>query len=334
MRRLGAAAFLSRGRRQRDRAYSILKAQGPMHLAWDAAMVGLKPARARCEDLIWKHRRSRARDPLLRARVQGSKMYLNPQDAGISKELALYNVHEPLATSVLKSVVSDGMVVIDIGANIGYYALIEAQGVGERGKVLALEPVDSNFALLVRNIRINDYRNLTPIQVAIGDHNGKAIMYLSRKSNCHSIVRRSASDETSEVEIVTLDRFVEVQGLTSVGLIRMDIEGYEFTALDGMLGTLRELRPLVFLELHPHIKTVAEDAGLTFVRRLKELGYDVQCVIDRVRDVPLRSRMALIEQMSIDELLRDSRLSTDRRPVSVLFRPREDDGRGESVERA
>jgi FkbM family methyltransferase len=333
MHRSPVASLPDSGRRQRNRAYSILKAQGPLELVWDAAMVGLKPARARCEDFIWQRRRMRSHDDVLRARVQGSKMYLNPRDVGISKELAIYKVHEPLATSVLRQIVTDGMVIIDIGANIGYYALIEAQGVGEGGRVLALEPVESNYALLVRNIRLNHYDNTTPIQVAIGDYTGKAKMYLSGKSNCHSIVRRSSSDESSEVDIMTLDRFVDAHGLTSVELVRMDIEGYEFTALDGMIGTLREFRPLIFLELHPHIKTVDEDAGLNFVCRLRDLGYDVQCVIDRVRDVPLRSWMAPVERMSIGELLQDSRLTTDRRPVSVLFRPRDGGGTAESVER-
>jgi FkbM family methyltransferase len=315
------ASLLDTGRRQRERAYRIFKSQGPVELAWDATMVGLKPARARCEDFLWRLHRTKARDELLRARVQGNKMYLSPDDVGISKELAIYKVHEPLSTRVLRQIVTEGMVVVDIGANIGYYVLIESKGVGSSGRVIAVEPVEANYALLERNIRLNRCENVTPVKMAIGDQTGTAKIYLSRKSNCHSILQKGSADESSEVSIMTLDGLVEQQGLKAVDLVRMDIEGYEFVAIEGMIETIRAFRPMIFLEVHAHLTTLKEGAALGFVHRLKDLGYNVHCVIDRVRDVPLRSWMAPVEEMSIDDLLQDSRLTTHRRPISVLFRP-------------
>jgi FkbM family methyltransferase len=316
-------SLVNASRRRSARALHILKTQGPASLLWDAAMVGLKPARARCESLLWRYRRTATDDALLKARVQGSRMYLNPDDVGISRELAIYRVHEPLSTRVLRQIAVKGMTVIDIGANIGYYALIESQGVGESGRVIAIEPVDSNYELLVKNVRENACANVTTMQIAIGDYIGVARMYLAKRSNCHSIIRRGASDNYSEVEITTIDKLVENLNLTSVDLLRMDIEGYEFKAIDGMIGTIRAHRPAIFLELHPHVKGVEDGACPRFIQRLKDLGYDVQYVIDRARDVPVRDWMAPIERMSIDDLLRDSRITTDRRPISVLFRARE-----------
>jgi FkbM family methyltransferase len=333
MRASAMASLLDTGRRQRERAYRIFKSQGAVELAWDATMVGLKPARARCEAFLWRLHQTKARDEVLRARVQGSKMYLNPDDVGISKELAIYKVHEPLSTRVLRQIVTEGMVVVDIGANIGYYVLIESKGVGSSGRVIAIEPVEANYTLLQRNIRLNSCENVTPVNVAIGDHTGIAKIYLSRKSNCHSIVQKGSADESSDVRIMTLDGLVEQQGLKTVDLLRMDIEGYEFVAIEGMIETIRAFRPMIFLEIHPHLKSLNEDAALGFVRRLKGLGYNVQCVIDRVRDVPLRSWMAPVEEMSIDDLLQDSRLTTHRRPISVLFRPGEDGATSESMDR-
>jgi tRNA G37 N-methylase Trm5 len=60
-----------------------------------------------------------------------------------------------------------GDVVVDIGAHVGYFTLIAARSVGPEGRVYAFEPDPENYALLVRNIELNGYQNIMPIQKAV-----------------------------------------------------------------------------------------------------------------------------------------------------------------------
>ena len=78
--------------------------------------------------------------------IQGSKMILNLKDEGISRELACYGVHEKNSTEEVKKIIKKGMKILEIGANIGYYALLETKLAGDTGHLYALEPSPSNYA--------------------------------------------------------------------------------------------------------------------------------------------------------------------------------------------
>ena len=71
-----------------------------------------------------------------------------PNDIGISSELRIYKTHEPLVTSIVLNEVKQGMDCLDIGSNIGYYAILESKLVGETGKIFAIEPSSINFEYL------------------------------------------------------------------------------------------------------------------------------------------------------------------------------------------
>lgn len=90
--------------------------------------------------------------------VLGSKMIINPDDFGIHRDLFLDRIREPLATAHIQSFLKKNDVVLEVGANIGYYALIEAQICK---KVYAVEPVISNINHLRKNIKLNNYKKFT-----------------------------------------------------------------------------------------------------------------------------------------------------------------------------
>jgi len=110
------------------------------------------------------------------AEVLGHKMYLDVKDA---LRLSINGVYEPFETELVRKEVKKGDVVLDIGANIGYYTLIFAKLVGQEGEVLAFEPDPNNFALLKKNIEINGYRNVSLLQKAVSNRSGKIRLYLS-----------------------------------------------------------------------------------------------------------------------------------------------------------
>ena len=106
------------------------------------------------EIVILSYFKLRSKDGLFLKEIHGNKMYLDPSDIGLSKELLLSGTREELQTKIIKEMVKKGMVVLEIGANLGYYALIEASIIGKEGKIYAIEPVPRNFEILNKNIDI------------------------------------------------------------------------------------------------------------------------------------------------------------------------------------
>jgi FkbM family methyltransferase len=209
------------------------------------------------------------------------------------------------------------MVVVDIGANIGYYALLEARLVGRRGRVIAVEPVPENACMFLRNVRANGYENVTFRQVAISNRNGMCKMHLSTRSNHHSLHNVPWQTADLEVPVCTLDALLKDEVVPSLDLIRMDWEGHEIVLLDGMAATIDKYHPRLLVEVHPHI--VGPDATIDYVQRLQLLGYSVEWLIDQERDVPWRYRFLKPEHLSMEDLLSDWRIHTHPRALMVMF---------------
>lgn len=93
--------------------------------------------------------------------IQGHKMFIEPADG---LEFLIKPHHEEFETEIFKKEIKKGDTVLDLGAHIGYYTLLAAKLVGEKGKVFAFEPEPTNFALLKKNIKINNHQNVIPVQ--------------------------------------------------------------------------------------------------------------------------------------------------------------------------
>ncbi len=190
-------------------------------------------------------------------RINGFKMYLDlKNDTGISKDLFLFRKREHLSTDFLRTqhIFQEGDTVLDIGANIGYYVLLESGLVGPTGTVYAIEPVSDNFTALKRNVELNTLQNVKMFRLAAGSEHTKATIHVASAGNLSSFVRRGSTAYTKEeeVEIVKVDDFVAEHRITP-RLVRMDIEGYESEVIEGMQETLRSAKPKLLIEIHPFI---------------------------------------------------------------------------------
>ena len=101
--------------------------------------------------------------------VNKSKMMLSPKKGDINTDLYRYRKREPICTEYLinSGIIKKNDIVIDIGANIGYYALIESQLVGKNGKIYAIEPIKSTYKTLQTNVKFNHLENIATYQLAI-----------------------------------------------------------------------------------------------------------------------------------------------------------------------
>jgi FkbM family methyltransferase len=183
-------------------------------------------------------------DDLLRSRsrVFGHEMFLDPTDSIVSPMLLRDGYFEPYETTLIESEVKPGDVVLDIGANIGYYTLIFARLVGEKGRVYAFEPDPTNYRLLKKNVRANGYQNVIFVNKAVAETSGPLSLYLCPDNKGdHRIFESEDNRSAIPIEATTLDEhFAEYQG--KIDFIKMDIQGSEGRAVRGMQGLLRKYR--------------------------------------------------------------------------------------------
>ena len=171
------------------------------------------------------------------AEVQGHKMFLDSKD---SLCLSINGVYEPFETELVKKEIKKGDVVLDLGANIGYYTLIFAKLVGKRGKVFAFEPDPTNFSLLKKNVEMNGYKNVELVQKAVSNKTGKIKLYLCEDNKGdHRIYNSHDGRQSIEIEAIRLDDYFKNYN-GAVDFIKMDIQGAEGGAIQGMFNLLKK----------------------------------------------------------------------------------------------
>lgn len=218
--------------------------------------------------------------------VNGFKMKLDLRnDVGISRDLFLFKKREHVSVDYVldNHVFKQGTDIIDIGANIGYYAMLEARSIGDTGMVYAIEPVRKNFENLNSNIELNGIQNIKTFHIAIGDKKGVAEMNVAEKGNFSSVseINHVAYEGKEKVDMTTLDIFSEEMSVTP-SLVRMDVEGYESKIIQGMSKLLTK-KPALLIEIHPHI--LSSDETEDMFSRLIEAGYKTVVVINERKDV-------------------------------------------------
>ena len=207
-------------------------------------------------------------------------LLVDAHDQGIAAELAFEHVHEPFGTAVLKSILRDDMTIIDVGANIGYYALEEDTHVKVK-LIVAIEPNPVSFELLSQNICMNDAM-ANVFNIGISDVDGTLPFYISKQSNICSILPRAEYEKKIDVPVMRLDTLLDREKIENVDLIRMDIEGHEINALRGMKETMEKYRPWFCLEYHSPV--ISPEDREFFISTLEALDYELKCFTFRWSD--------------------------------------------------
>lgn len=266
----------------------------------------------------WQQAQAADSDYILVPNVNGFTMMVSSKDVGIGRELLMFRIHEPVMTNLLRAFVQQGDVVLDIGANIGYYTLLLSRWVGREGLVLAVEPHPDNFHLLEWNLQLNNVTNVKTKQVAVSDTVGTAVLFVGEGSNWHSLLpTERVTDKTIPVATVTIDALADEIGFP-ITLLRMDIEGMEAAALRGAEKVLIRDRPKLALELH--LPYLGMEAVRTMTEWLMELGYGRCLIVPRDEEFPWTKKPpAVWERTVADFRTADKWLPCDT--VNLLIEP-------------
>lgn len=139
----------------------------------------------------------------------------------------------------------DDPVIFDVGANVGGYSK-DIVVSNPAATVFAFEPHPLTFARLVVNVK--GQRNILPLNYAVGDRAGRQILYDRRSEGgtAHASIFREVIEDIHksqssgyEVNVITLDEFIEKKGLARVDLLKIDTEGYELNVLKGGVKAIR-----------------------------------------------------------------------------------------------
>jgi FkbM family methyltransferase len=179
--------------------------------------------------------------------------------------------------------VKESDIVIDIGANIGFYTAYLAQKVGKTGKVYAFEPDSENFRRLKQNTR--HLPQVIAVQAAVSNENGVLKVYKSKMLNVdHRTYPVENADTVEEIKCIALDSFIPEN--EKPGFIKIDIQGFEFFAFQGMSKLIQRSESLhVISEFWPEglAKSGASaDALLAFFQEQQLHVY----IIDQNQHIP------------------------------------------------
>jgi FkbM family methyltransferase len=229
-------------------------------------------------EAAWRIKNRFCKDEQSVKKVEGSKISLRQFESGIEKDLWLHGVREHESTEILKSEISNGMNCVDIGANIGYYALLESKLVGETGEVLAIEPQPDIFDRLRSNINTNSVENVKPLNLAVTEENSDHEIKIGEEHNTTRLLANGEGKHkknTKEVQGKCLETIIE----KSPDLIRMDIQGFESNLIE-QITNLETAHLKLFLEIHPGpMEKIYDTEPIQFWRKLSGNGFRIRYLI-------------------------------------------------------
>ncbi len=194
---------------------------------------------------------------LEKAKVFGKYVFSYlPDDKFVGQRIALEK-YEPYLTELMLSKIKVGDVVLDIGANIGYYAVLFADKVGKKGKVIAIEPDPVNFEILQKNIKENKLFNVVAVQAAVGNENKKMKIFESKENfGDHRLWQNPSKSpfdkrETSDIFCRRLDDLLKELEYQKIDFIKMDVQGFESLTIEGGEKIIEKNKPIIFFEYWP-----------------------------------------------------------------------------------
>lgn len=175
---------------------------------------------------------------------------------------------EPSIVRQVNKILSKGDNFLDLGANIGYFSLIASRLVTDTGKVYAFEPTPSTIKRLKHNITLNHLQNILLFEKAVSNKSGEVVFKTpaDHVKNSGRSSMRDIEENYTELRVPMVSLNEMINDLLPVKLIKMDIEGAEGLALEGMTNLLERDKPVIIMELSDHY--------------LKQMGYSAQGVLD------------------------------------------------------
>jgi FkbM family methyltransferase len=225
-----------------------------------------------------------------RVQVEGFSIFVDENDHGVSSSIIHGKTYESHVTNALRRELKSDSVLLDVGCSIGWFVLLAAS-LAPDGKVIGIEPNETNRQLLYRSIAANRFENVVVLPYAASDK--RALLQLGYDAAQGFVHGLDGASDDPFVQAAAIDELLKDE--PRIDVVKMDIEGHEPVALRGMVKTLERFRPLLLSEFHP--KLMRDHAGCDpagYFDALLRLGYHISVLTPEGDQIPQASASELM----------------------------------------
>ena len=256
-------------------------------------------------------------------KTRGAVISINPNDPVISGALSL-KVYERESIEFFHQHYRAGMTFVDVGANVGLYTGLALAAGEPRGRIVCVEPHEESRSYLEKTIALNTNGAdctgfLTIAPVAVGARSGTVALHSnSENKGDNRIYNDPILDSARMVALSTLDTICESAGISSIDLLKMDIQGAEFQAVKGGEKVLRNSPDCILMtEFWAYgIRQAGDDPG-SFLALLEDLGFSIYGIVSgRLKTLDFPSLLRATEGRAYKNIvcLKGNRKSIARLP--------------------
>lgn len=253
--------------------YRLLLEREPDASGWEHHLKSIAPGRER--KMLVKsflgsaeYQATHGRATFVPVETERFVIWVDAEDPQVGRGIMAARSYETHVTTALLRELRPDSTFVDIGANMGWFTLL---GATVARQVIAIEPNPTNVQLLYRSLPANGFENVRVLQGAVTDRpNLLQLNFLHSNGSVSSV--EAAAITSTIVQGNALDSLLK--DIERIDVMKMDIEGHEPIALEGMRETLRRFRPVLIFEFHP--AAIRQNAGgdpESFLRTLGNLGY-------------------------------------------------------------
>jgi FkbM family methyltransferase len=223
--------------------------------------------------------------------VEGHRMALASKEKYPPIRMAM-GEYETETTQLFRDHINPGMTILDIGAHVGYYTLLAARLAGSDGRVFSFEPDQDNYALLVHNVQLNGYDNVTTVNQAVSDKSSSRTLFISALDNGRHSMYHQRQPESGSITVsaTTADDYFGEINWPEIDLIKLDVEGSELDVINGMTELLkRSPAAKIIMELNPNLLENANVASMDLLSQVIKRGFTLYRVEENTAPIELSS---------------------------------------------
>lgn len=222
------------------------------------------------------------KDPVVMNWIDGLKLKIYPKNE-IFRSIYVNGKYDPNMIVVLKSFLKSGDTLIDVGANCGYISLPLTKTIGSTGRIVAIEPSTRDYKRLTENIALNKLSEVVkPVKLAMGDRIGHKTMLIAseERSGSNTLGMKFAfqgieKETTEDVNVSTIDNVVNMENITQVNVIKLDVEGSEVRCLEGAKDTIAKFKPTIVISVNGDALAHSKRSIEQLEKILKDYNYEV-----------------------------------------------------------
>ncbi|MEO7214176.1 FkbM family methyltransferase [Mucilaginibacter sp.] len=224
----------------------------------------------------------------LQQKIKDGIVWLNNEDIAIYTTADNYiewtilstGTYEDEINKLIRISLKPGDNALDIGGNIGLQSIRMSKSVGNTGRVYAFEPLNHLQKKFSKNMALNKAGNVTLFPMALSDFEGETEFSVDEHAwnqGTFSLNDKEGIHKQS-VSIKIADNLTEVQALESLALIKIDVEGFEYSVLRGLAATLAKHKPRVIFEYDSNYWAKAGQSATECFSLLHSLNYQTYLV--------------------------------------------------------